>query len=322
MNNSCDTLMAKNRKIKVLFIAGNGRSGSTILNIILGQLAGLFAVGELRRIWDRGLIENRPCGCGIPFRECPTWISIFKEAFGAMENINPSEMAKYRDRYTQTKHLPGLLMGKHSGNRISHDVRDYLDALDALYKAIKKVTACDIIVDSSKWPMYAYMLDLLPSIELYVIHLVRDPRGFSYSFTRKKEYEPGKLHLQMGPFRSSGYWFAWNPAIEHFWKRPDTKYMRVNYEYFVEKPQDTIFKIVQFIEGSDRDLPFIDEKTVELEKTHAVAGNIARLTRGPVELKLDDEWKTQMPIIDKLLVSMLTFPLLFKYGYFVSRNSL
>ena len=50
----------REKKVKVLFIAGNGRSGSTILDVILGQLEGFFAVGELRRIWgsERDILEE------------------------------------------------------------------------------------------------------------------------------------------------------------------------------------------------------------------------------------------------------------------------
>ena len=39
-------------KIKVLYIAGNGRSGSTLLGVLLGQIPGFFNVGEVRRVWD------------------------------------------------------------------------------------------------------------------------------------------------------------------------------------------------------------------------------------------------------------------------------
>ena len=45
-------------KVKVLFIAGNGRSGSTLLHNILGQRAGFGALGERREIWVRGARKN------------------------------------------------------------------------------------------------------------------------------------------------------------------------------------------------------------------------------------------------------------------------
>jgi hypothetical protein len=61
----------KDRKAKVLYFAGLGRRGPTILSRVVGQVEDSFPVGELRLMWDRRLIKNRPCGCGVPFQECP-----------------------------------------------------------------------------------------------------------------------------------------------------------------------------------------------------------------------------------------------------------
>src|SRR5205823_1051409 len=48
---------------KVLYIAGPGRSGSTVLDQVLGELPGFVSTGELQALWQRGLVERRPCGC-------------------------------------------------------------------------------------------------------------------------------------------------------------------------------------------------------------------------------------------------------------------
>jgi hypothetical protein len=61
--------MAEDR-LKVLYVTGFGRSGTTILDNILGQLDGVFAAGELHYIWDRSLEQNRLCACGEAFADC------------------------------------------------------------------------------------------------------------------------------------------------------------------------------------------------------------------------------------------------------------
>ena len=66
--------------VKVLFLAGKGRSGGTLLASLLGQLPGFFNIGELNRLWDWGLVSNFRCGCGLPVQECPTWHAILEEA--------------------------------------------------------------------------------------------------------------------------------------------------------------------------------------------------------------------------------------------------
>ena len=77
--------MRQRDKIVVLYIAGWGRSGSTIMVNILGQLPGFAHVGEISNVWTRGVLENNPCGCGTPFGECATWSSIFARAFGGVD---------------------------------------------------------------------------------------------------------------------------------------------------------------------------------------------------------------------------------------------
>ena len=61
---------------KVLFIAGTGRSGSTILARVLGAGSGLETIGEAGSIgWfkDPGSLM---CGCGEQLRTCERWNSI------------------------------------------------------------------------------------------------------------------------------------------------------------------------------------------------------------------------------------------------------
>src|SRR3712207_9355320 len=64
------------RSIKVLYVVGLGRSGSTILSNSLGQIGGFFSGGELNFIWKHNVLEDRLCGCGRPFRECPVWTRV------------------------------------------------------------------------------------------------------------------------------------------------------------------------------------------------------------------------------------------------------
>ncbi|HDO25996.1 MAG TPA: sulfotransferase, partial [Nitrospirae bacterium] len=73
--------MNENR-IKVLYIAGMSRSGSTILGNILGEIDGFFNAGELIDIWDRGLASDGKCGCGMKISKCEVWRTVLDKAFG------------------------------------------------------------------------------------------------------------------------------------------------------------------------------------------------------------------------------------------------
>ena len=65
--------MAVAGSTQVLYIGGMGRSGSTLLAYLLGQLQGYVVAGELKFIWQNGIRDNELCGCGAPFRECAFW---------------------------------------------------------------------------------------------------------------------------------------------------------------------------------------------------------------------------------------------------------
>ena len=98
--------------VRVLYLAGSGRSGSTLLTTILGQLAGFFAAGELRYLWQRGVLENRPCGCGLPVNDCPFWSAVRRE-------LPADNAAGIADRLRTRLRLRGLpaLLRRHRRGR-------------------------------------------------------------------------------------------------------------------------------------------------------------------------------------------------------------
>ena len=81
----------------VLYIAGTGRSGSTVLAAILGEVEGVFAAGEVRYLWQRGLVEGRLCGCGVPVAECPLWSAVLATVEASGSTLPPAAMAGRSD---------------------------------------------------------------------------------------------------------------------------------------------------------------------------------------------------------------------------------
>src|SRR5690348_4870275 len=48
----------------VLYLGGLGRSGTAVLERVLGELPGACSVGELVYLWERGVLRGETCGCG------------------------------------------------------------------------------------------------------------------------------------------------------------------------------------------------------------------------------------------------------------------
>lgn len=92
--------------------------------------------------------------------------------------------------------------------------------------------------------------------------------------------------------------------------------MCVKYEDLVEEPRRTIAQIVTGIGEAEPKLDFITGAVYRADRPgHAVSGNPVRFARGEIEIRLDIEWLKNMSFKQKVIVAMLTFPLLVRYGY-------
>jgi len=66
--------------IKVIYIVGCGRSGTTIMDILLGNHVGLLSVGELIHAHDNWN-EDKLCSCGANLKKCDVWGDVGVEFF-------------------------------------------------------------------------------------------------------------------------------------------------------------------------------------------------------------------------------------------------
>jgi len=307
------------RPVKVLYVAGLGRSGSTILANALGQVEGFFSGGELNFIWKHTLIENRLCGCGRPARECPFWGPVFEEEFGGQSIALAREMMRLQYSGARTRHIP-MMLTEGGRRKIRSRLGEFLGNTGRLYQAIQSVSGSRVIVDTSKEPAYGYALGMVPGIDLRVLHLVRDPRAAAYSWAKKKRQpdstEREFMHRKT-PAQSAVLWDAWNTAIEALWRRMPARYLRLRYEDFIADPRRSFEEILSLTDEKDAELPLVGERDVKLGISHTVSGNPNRFDTGTVELRQDRAWQEQMKSRDRALVTALTLPLLARYHYSV-----
>lgn len=308
--------------VRVLYLAGSGRSGTTIVNNILGQLDGAFAAGELRYLWQRGVVENRLCGCGEPFGHCPVWTGVMADAYGADQPDGDGVARRLFSRLRMLA-LPKMLARRTFG-RPAVPSHDDDQTIEALYRAIAQRTGASVIVDSSKLPPYGLLLEGLPGIEVYVLHVVRDPRATAFSWLRTKQTNDGLGDhdvMQRQPvWRSTFLWLVWNTTTALFLRRR-WRYVRVRYEDFVRAPEPAMRRVAEMVGLDPETLPFASPTSVQLAPTHTVAGNPARHSSGVVELRPDVEWARSMPARDRALVSALAAPAMIGLGYSLSSRA-
>jgi hypothetical protein len=301
-----------NGRTKVLYVVGLGRSGSTILANSLGQIDGFFSAGEICYVWRQNFVENRLCGCGRPFYECPVWTEVVAKAFP--DGVDAREMMRLQAAGARTRHIPLMLTAR--GTRLVEErLGKWLPNTGRLYEAISSMTGSRVIVDSSKEPAYGYALSRVPGVDFRVLHLVRDPRAAAYSWLKKKpqpDSETREYMHRFSPAKSAALWDAWNAAAEALWR--NSKYLMLRYEDFVADPRASFERILGLLD-EDAAPPLTGEQEVKLGVSHTVSGNPNRFETGSVALRHDREWTEKMNPKDRNLVTGLTLPLLRRYGY-------
>lgn len=302
------------KKLQVVYVAGAGRSGSTVLDRILGTIPGTVSANELNRIWVDGFEENKRCACGQTFRECAFWRQVVGEAFGDLPNFDPAHMKNIWTTVDHSRHFLQLLTPIKS-NAFQKRLVEYREVLRRLYFAIAKISGAGIIVDSSKIPSGALILQGVPGLEVHVIHLVRDARACVYAWQKKKQNAKSGVALrQYTPMRTVMFWMMRNAFAGLLATK--LPYVRVRYEDLMKNPEPELQRLLERLSPfNGKRLNFATSAAIELPEYHSISGNPDRFSNGVTSLRLDLEWLTKMNENTRRMATVLTYPLLAQYGY-------
>ncbi|MBW3554784.1 MAG: sulfotransferase [Gemmatimonadetes bacterium] len=295
----------------VLFIGGAGRSGSTLLESMLGQVPGVVAAGELTHLWDRGMTQDQLCGCGRPFSACPFWRDVLRVASGADPLPSPAALLRLKRRALSVAAWP-----VRGGAR-----RRYLSVLATLYRAIAEVGGASVVVDSSKYPPEAYLLRGLPAHGLGVryAHLVREPNAVVFSWQRKRlrpEVHDRTVYMPRYPWwKTTGAWLVYNALFDVLGRGEPGAVLRIRYEDLMDRPGDVLDRVCRHAGLERPDLGFVRGREVVLAPNHTVSGNPSRFRTGSVALTPDTAWRDGAPRWQAGAVNLLTAWQRRAYGY-------
>ena len=310
---------------KVLYIASEVRSGSTLLELLLGRsVASTFMAGEIAAIWQHGFIENFLCGCGRPLQQCDFWVAVVQKAFGGWQGVDPHRMLKLWGAIGRIRNAAttGLRIAAQRAT-FHEELRELSTTWHSLYTAIQEVSGCQVIIDSSKVPVGCLILNEIGGIDSYILHLVRDSRAVAYSLQRRRlrpeVTDRAEYMAQFNPLASALRWVIVNLMISGN-ARDCRHYKRLRYRRLVERPQGAVADIAAYIGEPADDSGWIDGHVIQLGDNHTLGGNPVRFKRGWMEIRSDDEWRDKMPCAQQWLVTGLTSPVLWHYGYFRQNN--
>ena len=303
----------------VLYIGGCTRSGSTLVDRMLGQIPGVLSTGELGLLTTHSLTENRLCGCGRRFRDCDFWRAVGEHAYRGWDRPEVAELTALHPRVTRQRYLPLLAMPSASP-RFAARLRRYRELLAPLYEALHEISGAAVVVDSTKAPAYAMVLRGVPGVDLRIVQLVRDSRGTAFSATKrqimrdsvdrvvwKHHYPPALITMR---------WMLYHSVFDCL-SMVDGRTLLVRYEDVVRSPRDALRRTAAFagVPVDGQVLDFATPPTVRLRTNHTAVGNDMRFADGEVALREDDEWRRLLRPRDRRLVTALSWPLLRRWGY-------
>lgn len=290
--------------MSALYISSAPHSGSTLLDMVLGNLPGFFSTGELVML-PFEYHADRLCTCGSPVRRCDWWRGCLDEIDPGLQ-LDPSGQLRgwhlgwiqnavhregflteaYARQCSRAHHmrlleyslrLPTLhaLSGRYYHQGIAETAR--------LYRVISRRARGATVIDSTKH--YLRALDLYRSGEvdggMKIINLVRDGRAVFASMLRHGFSEARSLQVWKNHNQRSTAFFARHVR--------DQDLVTVRYEDLVQDTEATLAKVLAMT-GHSHDLV----KAWNQPKVHHnVNGNDTRFGQ-TFKLLLDERWKTQL----------------------------
>jgi hypothetical protein len=331
--------------VRVFKITGTARSGSTVLDIVLGNHPDIESVGEVEKLIRTGWISRESlggidsrklripiCTCGkrldvgyvnTPDEACPFWSSVRREW---VERTGPESIEGYpRLRGNFERKRPALLVQQYlrllyEGRRRSASFRSYATLTRTFFESIRAVSGKPVIVDSSKSPARAFAFAMIPGIDLYVVHLVRDGRGVIASLrkTFEKDIEAGIMwdHKGRPMWKSVGHWIVRNLATQWVCARlGPNKTMRLRYEDFVADPKGALERIGSLLDLDMTELADAASTGKPMQAGHNVGGNRTKKS-GTITLRPDaQEWRMALSPAEQRLSWALMGWLMRPYGY-------
>ena len=310
------------RAVKVLYLLGMGRSGSTLLDAALSNHPHVLGTGELMKWVRNGIVKNHRCACGAPVPTCEFWAAAFAEwtrrvPFDAHAFLSRQD---YYEDVPPVDYRPRLLHRRVQA-RAFHSPEFELYARETLaaFQALREVSGRNVIVDSSKTPERARALARVPGIDLHLVHLVRDVRGVVYSKAKRvpKDEAQGKFTEEPGlpVWKTCVQWCSINLRSERLRKRlPRHKSMLLRYEDFVLHPKQSLIAIGQLAGCDLAALGDTFERGDALQVGHTVAGNHLRMS-GRIRLRHDDAWRAHLSPSQLLQIRLISGWMMRRYAY-------
>ena len=241
----------------LVYIAGLSHSGSTLLDLILGCYPEFVGLGEVARVIDRKVINERQfssvyCSCGEKMLQCPVWSAV-------VNNLSRLPEGDFDKKYQMI-----------------------------LDTAEKQLNNNAIVVDSSKYVNYLKPLVKNRDNNLKVIFIVKDVRNYLISQIDNLSYEKAnkKSFLKSNVYYFCYQWYLMNKQIQKYMRDQKLDVLQIGYEELCLSTEKVLNLIGEFV-GVDMAMTNFD---LNSSKSHSVLGNRMRTQKDKAKLLYDYRW--------------------------------
>lgn len=282
------------------------------------------SLGELQLLPHLLREPEARCQCGETLGTCPMWGPIVnrcenRAAIGALTRFRESKDA---GRVIRWRWLPDLLTGR-AGSRAREEAPRYAAVtVEALARA-GQVHGARLVVDTSKDPYRLHLLRVASrlgstragSMDVRVVHLVRDPRGFVASTVgatrveRRSERAPASSPSFLRVARVAARWLVQQLLFERL-RAGDPPALLVRYEDLASDPHTELERIAAWL---GVDASGFDPPAFRAAPGHALGGNPMRHRSDPIAL--DERWRSDLRPAQATLTWWICAPLARRYGY-------
>ncbi len=294
--------------ITVVYVLSTGRSGSTLLEMLLASARQAWTVGEVQLLPFEIGSQDHQCGCGTPVDRCPFWSPIVADATFERDGVSLTQFRKAHNKgqtWRSGMLMDILLRGR---RRPGAGARTYgainADLFAAVSDRAQAMTGTrpEVIVDASKDPYRLFWLLNSGAMNVKVIHLLRGPHGFVNSSLKGRSFSNPLLRY-IEVVRLSLRWCVANLIFALVCWRGATAgdAVRVRYEDLAQSPRETVQAAARDL-GLDLDS---DPERFRHGENHAISGNQTR--HGTAGIKLDEAWRRDLGWPERLIISATSF---------------
>ena len=303
--------------VGVLYLAGVSYCGSTLMSFLLNAHPQIFSIGEMGPFAPFESEEYR-CSCGAKLIECPFILSVkdlMENKYGVSFDTGHwnlrheyaiGRLANLLTRGSIGTDFLGLLIDFRGPlfSKYKKVMQTYAVRNEAFIRAALEAAGKQVFFDATKSFRRIQLLRKISHLDLKVMHLVRDPRGYVFS-ALKNDRKP--------PHIAAREWVQENEHIDNNLRRLGPhQWIRLRYEVLCLEPDESLSRLAGFA-GVEPSGVLTDGFG---EKEHHIIGNNMRLRPDALRsVNLDEKWRDKLSADDLKIVRRIAGKHARKYGY-------